>query len=292
MWQSYYTADRIETALELLARFGKRARIVAGATDLMLELEQEVRPEVEILIDVTRIPKQDLIWQDEAGWIHLGPMVTHNHCAGSQLIQEQAFALARACWEVGAPQIRNRGTIAGNLITASPANDSITPLMALGAQVRLRSSEAERVVPLENFYTGVRQTVMQDQEMLIDISFPAPPASSRSTFIKLGLRRAQAISVINVALLATWAEDEIQSATLTLGSVAPTIIHASKAEAYLQGQQLTPDVITQAASLAAEAAKPINDLRGSAAYRQEMGAGLRTTRLTRSGFGQGATGCS
>jgi carbon-monoxide dehydrogenase medium subunit len=197
-------------------------------------------------------------------------MVTHNHCAGSDLLRKHAFALARACWEVGAPQIRNRGTIAGNLITASPANDSITPLIGLGAEVTLRSESGQRVVPLEEFYTGVRTSVMNKGEMLTDIAFPIPQSGSRSTFIKLALRRAQAISVINVAALLEFEQEDVLKATITLGAVAPTIIHAHEAETFLVGQSLSMDNIEHAAKLASEAASPIDDLRGTAGYRREM----------------------
>lgn len=270
MWQEYVSAASVEDALRVLAEKRERARIVAGATDLILEIERGVRKGIETLVDVTRIPHLDQIVLDEDGNIHLGPLVTHNHCVASKLVREYAWPLAQATWEVGSPQIRNRGTIAGNLITASPANDTITPLMALGAAVRLRSSSGERVVPLESFYTGVRRTVMQPDEMLVDIIFPAMKANQRGIFIKYALRRAQAISVVNVAIVLTLDGQTVQRASITMGAVAPTIIHAAEAEAYLQGKTLEDGVIARAAELAMQAARPISDIRGSADYRRHM----------------------
>ena len=270
MWETYYAAATLDEAAKLLGEQAGKARIVAGATDLMLELERGIRPEISVLIDITRIPRLDVIEEDSQGWIHLGPLVTHNHCAGSALIVDKAFALAQACWQIGAPQIRNRGTVAGNLITASPANDSIPALIALGAQVTLRSVEGERVVPLEAFYVGVRRTVMRRNEILVDISFPMPPEGTRSTFYKLALRRAQAISVVNAAVVLEMDGNSVRSARIALGSVAPTVIRAAGAESYLQDKRLTAATIERCAALAIEAAKPIDDLRGSAEYRSEM----------------------
>ncbi|HEY71094.1 MAG TPA: 2Fe-2S iron-sulfur cluster binding domain-containing protein [Anaerolineae bacterium] len=270
MWKRYFTVPTLDEALELLSDRGGEARIVAGATDLMLELERGQRPGIDTLIDITRIPDLDSIEEDSQGWVHIGPLATHNHCAGSQLIVEHAFALAQACWQVGAPQIRNRGTVAGNLITASPANDSIPALMALGAKITLRSAKGDRVIPIDAFYEGVRRTVMHDDEILVDIAFPNPPDGTRSTFFKLGLRRAQAISVVNAALALQMDGEVVRSAGITLGSVAPTVIHADEAEEFLVGKQLSKETIEQAAILAAAAAKPIDDLRGSAGYRSEM----------------------
>ena len=269
-WRRYHLVSSLDEAVEALGRSGRAGRVVAGATDLILELERGVRKGITTLIDITTIPGLDVISVDGQGWVRMGPLVTHNHCVASPVILERAFCLARACWEVGAPQIRNRGTIAGNLITASPANDSIPPLMALGAELRLRSPNGERVVRLEEFYTGVRKTVMRDDELLTEIAFPLPPASARSTFVKHALRRAQAISVVDLALRIEFDGRRVARAVLTLGAAAPTIVHAAGAEAFLEGKELTADVIQEAARRAQAAAQPIDDLRGSADYRKEM----------------------
>jgi xanthine dehydrogenase iron-sulfur cluster and FAD-binding subunit A len=279
MWKEYIQASCIEEVLEILAECGPSARIIAGGTDILLEMEAGIRGGVETLIDVTRIPCLSCICLDEEDVIHLGPLVTHNQCAASKLIREYAFPLAQATWSVGAPQIRNRGTVAGNLITASPANDTIPPLVALGASISLRSHTDERIIPLEKFYTGVRKTVMKPDEMLVDISFPAIAVETqRGAFYKVGLRRSQAISLVNLAAIVTFEEDKVTRAVLAYGSVAPTIIRAKKAEKYLVGKNLDPNTISKAAELTREGVKPIDDLRGSAGYRRYM-AGVITKRI-------------
>jgi carbon-monoxide dehydrogenase medium subunit len=270
MWKEYITATSLEETLRLLAEKRERARLIAGATDLMLELERGVRKDIHTVIDITRLPGLDQISLDVEENIHIGPLVTHNAAAASKLLRQVAFPLVSAAWQVGAPQIRNRATVAGNLVTASPANDTITPLMALSASVVLASSEGTRKVRLEDFYTGVRKTVLRPDEMLVDITFPALKITRRGTFLKLGLRRAQAISLVNVAVVLTLEASRIKSAVITLGAVAPTIIHAPQAEKYLDGKKLTDAVIARTAELAAAASRPIDDLRGSAAYRREM----------------------
>ena len=279
MWKEYISATSITEVLQVLAERGSQARVVAGATDLILEMERGQRKGIETLIDVTRIAGLNQIAYDESGVIHLGPLVTHNHCVASKLICDHALPLARACWEVGSPQIRNRGTIAGNLITASPANDTITPLVALNAAVTLRSlkdgQSSERVVPLKEFYTGVRRTLLQPDEMLVDIAFPAMQMNQRGTFVKFALRQAQAISLVNAAVVLTFgdggsSQDILQDARITLGAVAPTIIHAEEAEEFLRGKALNEETIRGTAELAVRAARPINDVRGSAGYRRRI----------------------
>ncbi len=280
MWEMYYTPATLDEALQLLWEHRETARIIAGGTDIIIELERGLRPAVRALIDITRIPGLDTIRLGEDGLIHIGPLVSHNHVVGSDLIREHALPLALASWSEAAPQIRNRATVAGNVITASPANDTITPLMALRAQVTLRSAGNERVIPLQDFYTGVRTTVMQPGELLTDIAFPPLAQNERGIFIKLGLRRAQAISVVNVAVILAFDGEQVAEARITQGSVAPTIIRSPGAETYLTGKALTAETIDQAAELAAQAARPIDDVRGSAAYRREMIRVLARRALT------------
>ena len=270
MWRVYVNAATVDEVLRILAERRERARIVAGATDLLLEMERGVRTGIDTLIDVTRIPGLDRIHSDDAGTIHLGPLVTHNAVAASPLLRAGAFPLVRASWEVGSPQIRNRGTIAGNLITASPANDTITPLMALDARLLLRSTRGERTVALREFYAGVRRTLMEPDEMLVDIAFPALKASERGSFVKFALRRAQAISLVNAAVVLDLDGLSVKGARIALGAVAPTIVRAIEAEEMLAGRLLDERTIERAAELATRAARPISDVRASASYRTAM----------------------
>jgi xanthine dehydrogenase iron-sulfur cluster and FAD-binding subunit A len=269
MWQHYYSVTSVDEALRLLSEWGQSARLVAGGTDIILEIERGQRPGVDTLIDVSRVPSLDEI-KLHGDTIRLGPLVTHNHLVGSQVVVQRALPLALAAWEVGAPQIRNRGTVAGNLITASPANDTITPLWALDATVTLTSLNGERTLTFPQFYQGVRRTALRPDEMLTAIHFPAMRNNERGIFLKLGLRRAQAISVVNVAVVLGFDGETVTRASIALGSVAPTIIRTPTAEAFLVGKALTPDTIQEAARLAAATPSPIDDVRSTAEYRSEM----------------------
>ncbi len=272
LWDTYYTATSLEDVVKLLGEYRERARIIAGGTDLIIEIEHGARAP-EVVIDVTRVGGLDAIRQDADGSLHLGPMVTHTQAAASALLQGQALPLAQACWSVGAPALRNRGTVAGNLVTASPANDTITALVALDASLTLRSTRGDRTGKLIEFYDGVRRTRLAPDEMVVDISIPGPakqPVDKQGVYLKVGLRRVLAIAVTNVTIvLMRDAAGPVTEARIALGSVAPTIVRAPEAEAALVGTVLSAADIEKAAALALEAIRPIDDVRGSAWYRRE-----------------------
>ncbi|MFZ4827004.1 MAG: FAD binding domain-containing protein [Phototrophicaceae bacterium] len=269
MWKKYHTVTTIQEALTLLAHDPHHSRIVAGGTDLLLEIERGKRPTVDTLIDISRVIELMEIRLHE-GRFHLGAMVTHNQVVADSRLQQYAIPLVQACWEVGAPQIRNRATLVGNVVTASPANDTITPLMALNARVMLASVRGQRTVALPDFYDGFRSTVLQSDEMVIGIEFDALPASSKGVFIKLGLRRAQAISVVNVAAILDFDGETIRTASITMGSVAPTIIHLPEVEQFLVGKSLTDEIMREVGRMARHIPQPISDIRSTAEYRIEM----------------------
>lgn len=269
LWDTYYTATSVEDAVALLAEHREAARIMAGGTDLIVEIQNGLRAP-RVMIDLTRVGGLGEIRADEKGQIHIGPAVTHAQAAASPLLQSQTLPLAQACWGVGAPALRNRGTVAGNLITASPANDTITALWVLDAHLTLQSARGSRVVPIAEFYEGVRRTVMAPDELLVDISFTPLGAQERGVFLKIGLRKALAIALTNVAVAVSRdGDDNVTGARIALGSVAPTIVRAPEAEAALVGGPLSDERIAEAAARAVEAARPIDDVRGSAWYRSE-----------------------
>lgn len=279
MWQTYYQPGTLAEALTLLSEYRAEARVVAGGTDVLVELQRGIRP-ATTLIDVTAL--SELQYIDLVGdYIAIGALATHNHVLASSVCRHYALPLVQACREVGAPQIRARGTIAGNLVTASPANDTIVPLMALGTDLVLASITGERIVPLSEFYQGVRRTVLQPGELLREIRVPVLDRASRGVFLKLGLRRAQAISVVSIALVLAFDGEYVRDARITLGCLAPTIVHAHSAEAFLQGKRLEPDICEEAGRRACLDVQPIGDLRGSADYRLTTLRTLVSDGLTR-----------
>lgn len=264
----YLAPADLDEVVEHMARLGPRARLIAGGSDLLLELSRGQHPSVDTLIDLSRLPGGDSIIEEGSDLV-IGPTVTHNQAATSPLVQRYALPLAQACWEIGSPQLRNRATIAGNVITASPANDTISALRALGASVEIRSRHRTRVVDLASFHTGVRRTVLKPGEVVTALRVRKLGLAERGLFVKLGLRRAQAISVVHLAAVVEMDGELVGAARIALGSVAPTIVTAPAAEAYLAGRPLDSDTIAEAARRTIASISPIDDVRATAEYRRQ-----------------------
>lgn len=269
MWNKYYIAASLPDALGLLRQDPSASKIFAGGTDLMLEIKRGLHSGKTTIIDISCITELHSISRDAGGDIHIGALVTHNDIASSSIIQNSAHALAEACFQVGSPQIRNRGTIGGNLVTASPANDTIPALIALNAELVLISASSERTVRLEDFYTGVRKTILASDELLKEIIIKARYQGYASSFYKFALRNAQAISVVNAAVAIKVSNSLIEDARVAVGSVAPTVVRLKQIESKLIGS--APDTAAGLITTAPlEEATPITDVRASDQYRQEM----------------------
>ncbi len=272
--QRVVTPSSLTDALQLLAEYGERAKPLAGGTDLMIELDRGVHSELDCLIDLTRIEGLGEI-NVGADELTIGALVTHNRCVTSEYIRRRALPLAQACYEVGSPPLRNRATVVGNVVTASPANDTISALMVLDAEVVIESLGGRRTVALTDFYTGVRSTVLRPDELVTGIKMRALDKAWRAVYVKSGLRRAQAISVVHLALACRLDEtDTIVEARLAAGSVAPTVRRLAEAEQQLVGQRLSAG---SAAELGrglgvtiAGLVQPIDDVRSSADYRTDQ----------------------
>lgn len=259
----------VDAAVQLLADH-PGARLLAGGTDLLVELaRQGPGPDVTV-IDLTAISELHGITIN-GGTVRLGALTTHNDVVDHQSLRTVALPLAQACLEIGSPQLRNRATIVGNVATASPANDTLSALLVLDAAVELRSLSGLRTVPLADFFTGFRQTARLEGELITAITFPALEAHQIGIWAKLGNRAAQAISVLHLgAVIERDRDGSVIDARLALGSAAATVVRLAEAEARLIGQPLTDEAVADAGRLAQAAVTPMNDVRATADYRTDM----------------------
>ena len=267
----YLRPTSTAAAVVLLDEYRERARLIAGGTDLVVELDRGAHRSVELLIDVSGIDELAAIVGPRNGLIRLGAGVTHNQVVASEVCRDRLLPLAQACLEVGSPQLRNRATVVGNVVTASPANDTISALMALGASVELTSVDGVRNVNMSDFLTGFRTTVLEPNELVTALIVPALGDGERGVFVKAGLRRAQAISVVHLAAVVRLdGNGTVTAARAALGSVAPTVIEVPGLAEALIGRPLDSDSVARGRHLAAAAASPIDDLRATADYRASI----------------------
>ncbi len=272
MWQAYEMPTSVEEALDTLARYEGQAQLIAGGTDLIIEL-QEGRHTVHCLVDVTRIPGLDRIERDE-GWIVLGANVTFRQIKESPLLQEEARVLPEAAATVGALQIQTVATLAGNLVSALPAADGSVALLALDAEARIADLQTQVWKPVGELFLGPGKSALDPtRQMITHIRFPVPQGRHGSAWERIGRRRALVLPILNCAVSVglELASERFEWARISLGPVAPVPFRAKLSEAFLAGKPATIDVLRQAGEVAAGEAQPRTSLlRASREYRLEV----------------------
>ncbi len=278
----YHTPRSLEEALSLLDKHREEANVLAGGTDLIVQMKDgRVRPSQ--IVDVKQIPELNrLEWSEEDG-LHIGAAVPLSMVAAYPPVVERFNMLAQACSLVGSVQIRNRGTMGGNICNAAPSANTSPPLLCLGAMAVVAQLSGTRTVPLESFFRGPGQTALARNELLVEIEIPTPPAFSAGCYLQHTPREEMDIAVVGVAafLVLTPQGKVCHEARIALGAVAPIPIRAHQAEIVLAGKARAEEVIEEAAERAAEATIPVSDVRGSLEYRREL-AKVLTRRTLKS----------
>ena len=276
----YIVPKSAAAAVELLSDYGETACLLAGGTDLVVDLKHGAG-RVETLVDVSQLQECRGIEETDEG-LRIGSMVTYGEIMENSICLTKTPEIVAASHTVGAVQTRNLGTIGGNLVTCVPSADSAPALMVLDAEVTIAGTEGNRRIPIEDFFVGPRKTSMQPHELLIDIFIPKKNLGKPSSFYKFGLRKGQALALVNAAAALELINGEITFPRIALGAVAPTPLRAIKAEELLEGQKPNKELITKAAEIAVAECKPIDDFRASLKYRQHLIRTLTQRVITRS----------
>ena len=276
----YIVPESAAAAVALLAEHGETACPLAGGTDLVVDLKHSPG-NIQVLIDVSGLEEFRGIEETDEG-LRIGSMVTYGEVMEHPVCLEKTPEVVAASHTVGAVQTRNLGTIGGNLVTCVPSADSAPALMVLDAEVTVVGTDGNRRMPIEDFFIGPRKTALEPHELLADIWIPKQTLGKPSSFHKFGLRKGQALALVNAAAALELADGKILEPRIALGAVSPTPIRALKAEAILAGEAPTPELVDEAAQIAVTECKPIDDFRASANYRRQLIATLTRRVLTRS----------
>jgi carbon-monoxide dehydrogenase medium subunit len=269
----YFAPKSVSEALSLLARYGEHAKVIAGGTDVMVDIKYKEEP--GCLVNIKRIPGIAGI-RENGGSLLIGPLATIRDIETSKIVRERLPLLWESCHQFASLQIRNTATIGGNICRASPSGETLAPLLALEAKARLAFLDGEKTEALSSFFHGPGKTSLGSKGILTEIEVPYPANGSRGVYLKHAVRGAMDIAMVGVAVLVTpdAAKNNIQDARIGLGAVAPTPIRAAKTEALLRGKPLTASLLKEAAALAASESSPISDQRSSAEYRRWIVAAL------------------
>ena len=266
----YLEPNTVDEALSMLSQYGGRAKVIAGGTDILPKLKRREIKAPEYIVALKGISDLDYIKYDEVSGLSLGAMVTIHAVETSPIVQERFGVLFQAAESMASIQVRNRGTIAGNLCNAVPSADTAPALLTLEASLKLTSQKGERIVNVQDFFAGPNETVLADEEILQEIHVPNLPPHSKGRYLKLTPRRSMDLAVVGVAAVVVVENGICNDIRIALGAVAPTPIRARQAENSMRGRKLSNEVIEEAAQIAATECRPINDHRASAEYRCNM----------------------
>jgi carbon-monoxide dehydrogenase medium subunit len=265
----YYEPATLDEAVALLGRHRGAASVLAGGTDLLVEIKEQLRRPQHV-VNIKKIPGIDSFDYDDRRGLRIGALVTARAIETSPVVLAKYPGLAQAARELGSIQIRNRATLVGNVCRASPSADTLPPLIADRAAARLYGPGGERIVELEHFFTGPGRTLLAPDELVIELVVPPPAPHMGKVYLKHGRRKAMELATVGVAVALTVEGGRCRDVSIVLGAVAPTPIRARSAEDALRGQSADETCIANAARAARSEARPISNVRASADYRSEM----------------------
>jgi len=270
----YFAPTNVGEALKFLAEHGEKVTVLAGGTDLVPRINYyTLKPEHLMNIGGLGL---DYI-REEGSKVIVGATTTWNQIAESTILLDKMGVLTGAAKQGACVAVRNAGTIGGNIMNASPAADLTAVLLALDAELLLKSSDSERMVPIQDFFTGPGETVREANELLVEIHIPLP--AGRTSFFKLGRRKALTLSVANASVHLIMDGKQCKDARICLGAMAPTPLRCVKAEAFIQGKDVDAKMISDCATQAVAESNPIDDQRATAWYRQKAAKALMTRAL-------------
>ena len=269
MRYEYMMPVTIEEAIGLLAEHNGKAKVIAGGTDLVLQMRNKIK-KAEYVIDISGIPTLDYIKYDKKQGLSIGALTTVRDVEKSTELARKYPVLCQAAGRLGSVAIRNVGTIGGNLCNASPSAENAPALIGLSAKIKIAGPNDERVIPVEDFFVGPGQTVLKNEEVMTEIQVPTPQPNTVGVYLKHAIRGSIDLAIVGVAVIAELDGKFCRDIKIVLGAVGPTPMRARGAEEIVNGNKIDNAVIEKCAQAASEESRPITDVRASAEYRKEM----------------------
>ncbi len=264
----YFNPDSVEEACQLLLKYGSKAKAIAGGTDVLVKMKKELLAP-EVIVGIGQLSQLKKIEYVPGKGVVIGSGVTHNEVQNSKVLQEKYLSVSEAAHQMANNQVRNLGTIGGNISNAVPSADMPPILIALDTTAKIVGAKGERTLPLEDVFAGPNETVLEHDELITEFVIP-DGSFTGSTYMKFGLRASGALAVVGVAASVQMEDGVIKDARIVLGAVSPVPVRAKKAEDFLKGKPAGEEIFAEAGVIASGECKPISDIRASAEYRKDM----------------------